>query len=357
MAREPETADPGESARCDLVIRSIGSAIPRTVAAAATGLGVPAEALIAAVYRAPSRVLHDLPRATVQRLAALLGELGLAAEACPAGTSVAAPDLFDVAAEIVAPDLVDAAAAALGEFIGITAEAALDLLLAPPGMVLGGVSPATVAALEARLPAGALALTVADAARSTYALFATALGEAERRAIDQTIPGRVVPAGDGLAATGLDRPTADRLWRQLAAGERVRLVPEPFLRFDLELVTIPSGAEAALEQLAEVPSDQAAALRELLPVVIEERVPHGELASRLAAFAAHGIEVVARLATFAATTLELRRGPPAALALAGVAARTALPVRLPPLPAVRARLLRAKLEAAGAEVLQLAEAA
>jgi hypothetical protein len=337
----------------DIVVRHVGSAGPRQAAAVAAGLGLPVEAVIAAIYRAPTILAAGLAPPLAERLAAMLGGLGLAVDLVPAGTPIDRGPLLDVAVEIVDAALADAVAAAIGEFIGVTAEVALELLLTPPGMILGSASAATVAALGARLPAGSATLTAIDPVASRYALFAASLPDAERDAIAAIAPDIGGRRDDGIVATGLTRGEADRLWRRLSPYEGVRLVPEAFLRFNLELVAA-DGDAAALEALAGIPADDLPLLLDLLPVVIEERVPQAQVHVRLCEFAAAGFTVTAHLATFATTTLEIVAAPPAALGLVGAAPGSRLPLRLPPAGAQRARVLRARLEAAGADVVQAA---
>jgi hypothetical protein len=92
----------------------------------------------------------------------------------------------------------------------------------------------------------------------------------------------------------------------------------------------------------------------LLPVTIEERLSQTDAEARMAEYARAGITVTAHLATFATAALEIAAAPPAALTLVGAVPGAALPMRLPPLPAPRARVLRARLEAAGADVWEVA---
>ena len=90
----------------------------------------------------------------------------------------------------------------------------------------------------------------------------------------------------------------------------------------------------------------------LAPVAIEDGVSHADVEMRLKAYAAHGLSVTARLASFAEHVLVVESAPPPALALVGASGNAVLPLQLPPLSLARARLLRARLEQAGADVLQ-----
>lgn len=300
----------------DIVVAHVGSAGPRVAGVVASGLNLPVEAVISAIYRAPAVLAARLGAPVAERLVAELRDLGLAVYASPAGTPLERGALLDVAAEIVDPAQADAAAAVLADFIGSTPAAALEMLLAPPGMILGQASAATVEALAARLPEGAVALATVDPATTRYTLFAAKLPASERTAI-------------------------------------AALVPEGLLRFDLHLIHA-DGDPEALEGLAGIPAADVPHLLPLLPVTVEERLSQEQAETRMAEYAAAGFTVTAHLSTFATSTLEIGAAPPAALTLVGVGPGVALPIRLPPLAAPRARALRARLEAAGADVWEAA---
>ena len=341
--------------RVDIVIRDVGSAVPRAASIMAELFGLPIEAVVAAVYRAPARLVAGLEPQLARKLVSCLTDLGLSLDIVPQGDPIAPTPTLDLAAEIDDPALVDAATAVIAEFLAIPTDDALDLLTTPPGIILGNVSRATIDALERRLPAGALILSMADPTKSLYALFAGDLAPADRAAVEAVLDAPSAAAGDGLVALGLTHSDANRLWRRLAGVPGVRLVNQAFLRFEMVLTEVadPNAATAqALEALAGIPAEAFADLVELLPVVVEDGIPHEGVEARLLDYAAHGMTVTARLANFARQVLVVDTAPPEALEILGVEA-AALPLRLPPLVAPRARLARHRLEAAGADVSQL----
>lgn len=172
----------------DIVVAHVGSAGPRVAGVVASGLNLPVEAVISTIYRAPAVLAAGLVAPAADRLVTELGDLGLAVYAAPAGTPLDRGPLLDVAAKIVDPAQADAAAAVLADFIGGTPAAALEMMLAPPGMILGQASAATIAALAARLPEGAVSLATVDPATTRYTLFAAKLPTSERAAISALVP-------------------------------------------------------------------------------------------------------------------------------------------------------------------------
>lgn len=338
----------------DVLITGVGSATPRAVAALAQGVELPIEAVVDAVYRAPARLFANLAPADARRLVDIVRGLGLCAEAVPAGSAPPRGALFDVAGHLLDAAQAEPAAAALARVLGMPEAQALEALLNPPGMLLGNVTAPTVEALRQALPAGAVELTAANAASSSYALFAAAPSAAQCQLVRALLPGREVEAGSaGLTLFDLTRTEADTLWRRLQPAEGLRIVNQAFLRFTLVLVAAEPGAAAALQRLAGVPPEEFDALCALLPVPVERHVPFAALQARLAEYAAGGLGVRAELATFAAVQLEVLSAPPGLLRAEGFGAAS-LPFRTPAMVEPRARMLRARLEAAGADVLELA---
>ena len=347
----PEASVPAAlaAARCDLLVIGPGRATPRVAGVLAKALGLPIEAIVDAVYRAPGRLVPGLPAGEAARLVQMLAPLGLDLAVVPAGRAITRGPLRDVAAELIDPDAADAAAAALGGFLGLAPVAALDLLLTPPGIVLGNVTPPTVAALAAALPAGCVRLVEVEPDTARYALFAAGLTVQQAGALRGRLPTGAALGADGSALLlGLSRSEADALWRRLRAPEKVRIVPEVLLRFGIMLHAAPETAGAALDRLAGVPEAEFAPVLQALPLVVESDLPLAGLEARLADYAQAGMTATAELESFAPVVLEVLSASPEALAAAGLTGR--VPFATVPMPRPRARLLRHRLEAAGAEV-------
>ncbi len=353
VANSNSVADLQDRTSCDLVVIGPGRASPRAASVLADALGLPIEAVVDAIYRAPGRLAGGLTAADAETLAGMLAPLGLDLAVLPAGTLPRRGALRDVAAELVDPDAADAVAAALGRFVGMEAEAALDLLLTPPGIILGNVTPPTVAALAAALPSGAVRLLEVEPDAARYALFAAGLTPVQASLLRGHLPPGAAIGADGSALLlGLSRSEADALWRRLRAPEKVRLVPEPLLRFGILLHQVAPDAAEALERLAGVPAADFALVAAALPLPVESDLPLAGLDARLAAYAEAGLAVTAELESFAPVVLELLSASPEALAAAGLTGPA--PIATPPLWRPRARLLRHRLEAAGAEVVEAA---
>jgi len=337
----------------DLVVMSAGRASPRAASVLVEALGLPIEVIVDAIYRAPGRLLPALAPAAADRLLAALAPLGLELALWPAGQLPARGVVRDVAAELMNPLAADAVAAALGHFLGLSPAAALDLMLTPPGIVLGNVTPPTVTALAAALPVGAVRLTEVEPDVARYALFAAGLTPLQTSTLRGHLPQGATLGIDGSALVlGLSRSMADALWRRLRAPDKVRLVPETLLRFGIMLHTAPVDAAAALETLVGVPAVDYPLLVAALPVLVESDLPLAGLDEKLAAYAHAGLEATAELESFSSVVLEVLSASPEALAAAGLAGRA--PLVTQPMARPRARMVRHLLEAAGADVLEAA---
>ena len=332
----------------------VGSASPGAAAALARALNLPIETVVDAVYRAPARLLGGVPAEDAERLVEIIKSLGLEAAVKPAGHAAPRVPLLDIAGELIDPSRADDVAAVLGGFLGTTPALALDALLTPPGILLGNVSAATYAALKRALPGDAVILTAADPALSRYALFASRLTPLQAGVLRPYLPaGSALGTDDSATVFDLSRETADAVWRRMKAPEAVRIFNQAFLRFTISLNAMPDdavGGAAALKALAGVPTQDYPRLAAVLPVPVEANVRFDEAPGRLAAYVEAGFGATAELSTFTGVALDVIAAPSAALTAAGFGARP--PFRTAIMSRPRACLMRARLEAAGAEVLE-----
>jgi hypothetical protein len=339
-----------DSQTADLLITSIGAASPQAASVLSQALELPVETVVDALYRAPARLLSGLSGADAARLAEMITILGVEVAVIPAGETPPRRPTLDLAGELLDPARADEVGRVLGRFLGMDPLAALDLLLTPPGVILGSVTEATVSALEAALPAGATRLTASRPDQARFALFASDLSPLQIGILRPHLPvGALLAPGGAATVFDLERGEADALWRRLKAPERVRVVNQAFLRFSLDLVAAPEDAAVALEALAGVPPEDYALLRSALPVTVEAAIPFDDLSARMAAYAAAGFTVRAEMETFSHVSLDILSARPETLAAAGLPAPA--PLSTAPMPRPRASLLRHRLEAAGAEVL------
>lgn len=361
LADRPPAAAP---ARVDVAVLSIGGASLRTATAVARGLGVPVEAAVQAIYRAPARLVQGVAEPLAARLCATLAEAGLEVAVVAPDAALPAVPLLDVAAHLADPLAAPAAAEALHRFTGMGADAALAMLLAPPGVVLGGVSAATVAALTAALPAG-VELVTSDPRTARFQLLLDDAPDIVARGVRAELSARgIAPLGTtGIVAADLDHATAQAIWQRFSRTGALRLVNQDFTRFAIVIDPIGAFTSAQAELLeaeAGIPAAALAAIAAQPQVELHDGLTFAEATARLARYAEAGLAVRAELTSFRRHRLEIVAAPDRAGLAALLVAHGLLPAgggvpRLPfvtpeALPEPRARLARALLEAAGAEV-------
>jgi hypothetical protein len=360
--------NPGTALR-DVVVRSVGRATPALAAAVGKGLGLPVEAVVRSVYRAPATLLQRVAPELAERLCELLNATGLEVQAVPEGQVVEAPPLWDAAAHVLDAARLHEAAEALARFTGLSVAAAQDALLTPPGVVLGGVSAASIEALKASLPDGVVELVAVLPQDSRYALHLLPCAEMVARGVLEDVRklGLEPLAREGIIAIDLEHRTAQALWQRHSRTGALRLIHTAFLRYTVSLqgpMQAFSPAQATLlSERAGVPPEMLphllGALLDVQIIGLHEDLPHADLPELMAAYAAVGLKVQADLSSFKRYTLELTHAQDPALAQRLLVQQSAWPAGQP-LPAMpcstapalsrpRARQLQALLEAAGCD--------
>lgn len=296
----------GGGARSRVVVTTIGTARPAAAAAVSKGLGLPPEQVVACLYKAPSVLVDSVEPALADKLVGLLSGIGLGVRVESDTAPVPEPEpSLDVALYVRDAAAVVEVAGALSAFLGTPPEQALELVVTPPGVVLGGVSPATVDALQAQLPPESVDVVASCSETALYDLFAADAPAVVLDGLRRDLAARgidVLEVG-GLLASGLDYETGTALWRRHQASGAIRLLNQAFERFDLVLTGSGDAAARAeqleaLTRLAGVPAELAADVLANLPITLEEGIPHDVLPERLGEYAEAGLQVSARMTTF-----------------------------------------------------------
>lgn len=368
-----------------VVVTSIGTADPQSAVSIARGLNLNVTDTVRALYRAPAVIASSLNDAVANALCSLLKGLGFEADvragdpeaaltaakgAAPAGALEAAAcgPLLDVAVHVGDPAQFDAVCTTVARFCGVPQDEAARLLMAPPGIVLGSVSEATAHALEARLAGSGASVMAAAPEQSRFMLLAAQLAPATaaRLRAELVALGRDAPAGSAIVASDLTHAEAARLWAGLGRTGQVRMVNTAFLRFDLLLEGLSPGAHwrddqaEALERLFGIPAGLFEAVQGALPVRLAEALEPGQLEAAMDKLSELGLQTRADLAGFMPLSVTVQAAPDwtavsAALdglgiAAAGSSGPAGSCLASGPVPALLARVARARLEALGADV-------
>ncbi len=359
------TTDASDTCHYRILINSIGSALPSTSAAVAKGLGLPTAMVVSRLYRAPAVLVDGLDKPLAQRMLSLLSDIGYEAEMQEETEPVPAPvPLYDVAIYIEDAQKFQHAVDILAKFIGITEAEATKMIMAPPGIVLGAVSEATIRIFKDQM-GEKISVISSQSEKAYYDLFLSDGPDVVRNHLLADIAKAGISSNDtlGLVASNVDYKTAQDLWKRHQTSGLLRIVNQDFLRFDLVLHKTETPDQEhvkALELLAGVPADMAEAVFSETPITLLEAVPSAEVAAHMEAFAKARLNVQANLITFQTLGLEVQSISNHASLLRtleklGLSKQgTTLPrppFRIPGvMPELQARIIRTAIEDAGAQV-------
>ena len=244
-----------------VVVESIGSARPALAGLLASQLGLPANQVANALYKAPSVLLEALPQEQACGLANILQQAGLAVRVEPNDMPrPAAAVTFDIALYVTDVADLPACCERLARFLGCLPAAVLGLLSSPPGVIIGDVSAATCAALKQQLEGLAAELVCSRRDQARYQLL---IERDPGPPLDSLLHdlrqlGLTPDPHTGQPQGTLDHTSAQQLWRRHQAGGGLRLLDTAFLRYDLSLDAVDAGSQTdRLPELAGLPAGAA----------------------------------------------------------------------------------------------------
>ena len=302
-----------------VVVESIGSARPALAGLLASQLGLPANQVANALYKAPSVLLEALPQEQACGLANILQQAGLSVRVEPNNVPrPAAAATFDIALYVSDVTDLPACCERLARFLGCLPAAVLGLLSSPPGVIIGDVSAATCAALEQQLEGLAAELVCSRRDQARYQLL---IERDPGPSLDSLLHdlrqlGLTPDPHTGQPQGTLDHTSAQQLWRRHQAGGGLRLLDTAFLRYDLSLEAVDAGSQTdRLPELAGLPAELIDCVLQNLPVVVEEGVAHSALQDRLQRWQAAGMPVRPHVASLRRCRLRVPAGSQLAPAL------------------------------------------
>ncbi|GAA6132402.1 hypothetical protein [Halopseudomonas sabulinigri] len=302
-----------------VVVESVGSAQPGLAGLLARQLGLPASRVANALYRAPSVLLEDLPPAQAEGLASILQQAGLHIRLEASDTPRPQPGkTLDIALYVRNIAQLPECCQRLAHFLGCRPEAALNMLLTPPGVVLGDVSEATAQALQRHLADLEVELSCSTRAEARYQLL---INRAPGPGLDSLLhdlhqQGIRYDPDSCEVLQAIDTRQALYLWRRHQSAGGIRLLDLTFMRYDLSLGALQADSDTSqLPRLAGLPAELIDCVLANLPVVVEEGVAAQNLDSRLAAWRSAKLPVQAVPVTLRQCRLALTVGGNADIAL------------------------------------------
>lgn len=307
--------EPPLSQSYGLVVRSVGRAGAAERHALASVLGIPLEALTAALLRAPTLISETQDAEAAKRVLALLHAAGVEAEllGSPEAFAPGRGDL-DVAVRCADAARLPEVIARLSSFLGHAPTLTATQLLREPPLVLGRVSAATTEAIARLLDGCGARVIGVDPAQSRF----------DARVRSDREPEQIL--------ADLDAAQAERLWSEATrSGAQVDIVHTAMHVWDvvLERARPTPALTEALIALG-IPARVAPRLPERVPVVLTQGADGDTAAAQVATLRAIGAEAQARCVTFARYGLridEVTNPDTAAAILAGLGGLAADQVR------------------------------
>ncbi|MCL6271683.1 hypothetical protein M3P05_17330 [Sansalvadorimonas sp. 2012CJ34-2] len=351
-----------------VLIESIGRGTPASAAAVAKGLGRPASEVVRCLYTAPAVLVEKVDRNVAEQLNELLESIGYEARVVEMGGFVQeTPELYDISLYLQEASKLTTVANKLSKFIGLSESDAVQALLNPPGVVLGSVSRATVAALEALLD-GDADLLACPQNKTLYDVFVGELPEVIRRRLLDDLKSRGIPllGESGLVASSIEISRLEDIWQRYKANAGLKVVNQAFLRFDIQLDSSVSDLTDAqidcFRRNTDIPENLLAQVVQAAPVTIIESLPKTSLDRVLDDFYKTDIPVSAHLITFQSLGLKVINAQDLSYVNEVLDAFSIgetlqeIPATLPcAFPEIQARVIRRSLESAGATVELVSE--
>lgn len=352
-----------------ILITSVGTARPSASAAIAKGLGLPVATVVARLYSAPAILIDKIDESIATQMVNLLISIGYSAEVqnTNAPTPVTAI-LYDVAIYLEDARKFQHAVKKLSGFVGISEADASQMILSPPGIVLGSVSKVTIQALSDQMGSDISILSSpADTALYSFFLNQETSTIVYKRIVDDIKKaGYAIENTTDLVAANIDHRTAKELWQRYQSTGTLKVINQDFIRFDLILQKAKNnqapdpGQMKVMQSLAGVPADMVEEVIASAPITLMESVPQAKIAQYSKAFSEQKLSVDAVMITFQTLGLEILSIPDR-VSIANILQSFGLhqeghPLPPPPLqipvaiPEIQARVIRAVLEDAGAEV-------
>jgi len=287
------------------MINSIGTATPAHVGSVAKGLGLAIEDTIKAVYRAPIILASKLELAAAEKLKGMLVSLGFEISIHDDAQAKPAPNpLFDVVLRLGKPEMFFEVSKQLSEFCGTSLAEIQKLVATPPGLVLGGVSEATIDALNKRLDGLGTILIKSRPQKARYDLFSHGLPDTLAQRLRSELKIQGAEASGSIFATDIDYAEANGLWRKYGRTGNVTIVDRLFQNFDIVLEDIEDRGDAVkqaalLENLFGIPSDLFQKLAGAGEVILASCRSYGQFEQEIEELAQIGIWARVDLMTFA----------------------------------------------------------
>lgn len=288
-----------------VIIRSLGTTTPASAAAIAKGLNVSVQQITSIIYRAPSVLIDQVSFKLAEQMHTLLETLGYEAEVVSQDVTLnRSNEHLDISVYVRNVDRFNEIVDIISSFIGAPTKKISEVLMTPPGVVMGGVTQATANALQEKL--GELAnVRASDPEKARYDLYLNPGNFRQTNQILDDVRSKgIEPIADtGCIAEDIEHKIAKPIWQRHAKSGLLFLINRDFLRFDMVLPQngnanlSPEQTEYLISEVG-IEAQHHKAVMEHRPVTLFDALPFDEIEASLLRAKDAGFDLEADMVTF-----------------------------------------------------------
>lgn len=274
-----------------IIVNSIGTASPSVSNILSEAFKLPQEYILKLLYTAPSILFHQVDINLAQKAESILTKLGLDVEIVDETRKIVLEkEKLDISIDVTDPLKLPSVIGQLSSFLGCKEGEALNLLLSDSGIILGGVSLATAAALEKRIDAH---VCYSNPQKDLYSLTSNE-DQNTLASIINLLEGKAVRKKKLITAHDLSYDVCQKIWKQFRSNKKINIINQSHQKVNLELMGFDIYNELHLEFLNErigIPKGILPQIVKELPIVLIERMSQKNAKKILQAGKAIGLKI------------------------------------------------------------------
>lgn len=248
-----------------VIINSIGTAKPVASKILADAFEISQELITKLIYGAPSVLLHKVDENLAQKANQTLSQLGL--EVSVKESSIEIPvnnETYEISVYLEDIERLPTVTRQVSDFLGCTLKEAFHLLAEPSGIVIGGVSKATVTAFSKRVDARVVASQIE---KDTYTIKVHSGENTLKQQISEELGVEVYPF------VNVSYTKSQQLWRKYGTSNKLIICNESHQRYELlleKVINTNPRYREALTQTIGMPVEIIDTVLNNLPVQLDE---------------------------------------------------------------------------------------
>lgn len=272
-----------------VIINSIGTAKPIASKILSDAFEIPQELITKLIYGAPSVLLHKVDEKLADKATKTLSQLGLEVSVQDASVSVSTNNAsYEISVYIEDIEALPTVTRQVSDFLGCSLKEAFHLLAEPSGIVIGGVSKATVDAFSKRVDARVVASQITN---DTYTITIQPDEDILVQQISKELKTKEYPF------VNISYTDSQRIWRKYGTSNKITICNESHLRYELLLEKVnPSNPryKETLTTTIGMPEEIIDTVLANLPVQLEEGITIQETIALIETYKMAGLQCSCR---------------------------------------------------------------